>query len=334
MLENRRYIIQAVFILVGVIFLIKLFTLQVVDDTYQIKAERNIVQRVVEYPFRGLIYDRSGDLIVYNEPIYDLMVVPRDVYIEDTTQFCTLFNIDKATFEANMKKSRKYSAVKPSIFLKKIAHSEYASIQDKLFQFKGFYVNPRTIRRYNNNLLANTIGYTGEVSPKQLEKDTSNYYKAGDYVGITGLEKSYENDMRGARGISQRLVNVNGIEKGSYLNGAYDTASVPGKNLHTTIDLELQAYAEQLLKGKRGSIVAIEPKSGEILVMASAPSYDPNLLTGRDFGKNFEVIKNETISHCSTELYRLLTLRAPFLKRYKHSLLWMKELSAQKNKYF
>ncbi len=278
----------------GVVFLIKLFALQVVDNTYQIKAERNIVQRVVEYPFRGLIYDRNGELIVYNEPIYDLMVVPRDVYVEDTTEFCSLFKIDKSTFEENMKKSRKYSAVKPSIFLKKISHTEYASIQDELFKFKGFYVNPRTVRRYNNNLLANAIGYTGEVSPRQLELDSSNYYKAGDYVGITGLEKSYEQDMRGARGVSQKLVNVNGIEKGSYLDGAYDTASVPGKNLHTTIDLELQAYAEKLLNGKRGSVVAIEPKTGEILVMASAPSYDPNLLTGRDFGKNFEVIKNDT----------------------------------------
>jgi penicillin-binding protein 2 len=274
--------------------LIKLFALQVVDTSYQIKAERNIVQRVVEYPFRGLIYDRTGELIVYNEPIYDLMVVPRDVYVEDTSAFCSIFNIDRATFEENMIKSRKYSSVKPSVFLKKISHQEYARIQDQLFQFAGFYVNPRTVRRYSNNLLANAIGYTGEISPWQLELDSSNYYKPGDYVGITGLEKSYEAEMRGARGVSQKLVNVSGIEKGSYLDGAYDTASVPGKNLHSTIDLELQAYAEKLLKGKRGSIVAIEPATGEILVMASAPSYDPNLLTGRDFGKNFEVIKGDT----------------------------------------
>lgn len=294
MLENRRYIIQAVFILIGVVFLIKLFALQVADNTYRIKAERNIVQRVVEYPFRGLIYDREGELIVYNEPIYDLMVVPRDVFVEDTAQFCTLFNIDRTTFEESMIKSRKYSSVKPSVFLKKISHQEYAKIQDALFQFKGFYVNPRTVRRYSSNLLANAIGYTGEVSPYQLEQDTSNYYKAGDYVGITGIENSFEEEMRGARGVSRKLVNVNGIEKGSYLNGEYDTASIPGKNLHTTIDLKLQAYAEKLLNGKRGSIVAIEPSTGEILVMASAPSYDPNLLTGREFGDNFEVIKNDT----------------------------------------
>lgn len=294
MFESRRYVIQAAFILVGLVFLIKLFALQVVDDTYRIKAERNIVQRIVEYPFRGLIYDRNENLIVYNEPIYDLMVVPRDVYINDTTAFCALFNIEIESFNERMQKSRKYSAVKPSPFIQKISHQEYAQIQDQLYQFKGFYVNPRTIRRYEDKILANAIGYTGEISPRQLEFDTTKYYKAGDYVGITGLEQEYEEVLRGKRGVSHKIVNVNGIQKGAYLDGAYDTASVPGMNLHTTIDFELQAYAEKLLAGKRGSIVAIEPATGEVLVMASAPSYDPNLLSGREFGNNFEKIKNDT----------------------------------------
>lgn len=294
MFESRRYVIQGTFILIGVIFLVKLFALQVVDDTYRIKAERNIVQRIVEYPFRGLIHDRNDSLIVYNEPIYDLMVVPRDVYIEDTTAFCELLKIDRVSFNERMQKSRKYSAVKPSAFVQKISHEEYARIQDRLFEFKGFYVNPRTVRKYEDNILANVIGYTGEISPKQLDTDTTKYYKAGDYVGITGLEKTYEAEMRGRRGVSHKIVNVNGIEKGSYQEGAYDTASIPGMNLHTTIDFELQAYAEKLLEGKRGSVVAIEPATGEVLVMASAPSYDPNLLSGREFGKNFEKIKSDT----------------------------------------
>lgn len=292
--ESRRYVIQAAFILIGLVFLIRLFALQVADDTYRIKAERNIVQRIIEYPFRGLIYDRNENLIVYNEPIYDLMVVPRDVYIADTAAFCQLINIDLKSFKERMEKSRKYSAVKPSAFMQKISHQEYAKIQDELYQFKGFYVNPRTVRKYEDDILANAIGYTGEVSPKLLEEDSSKYYKAGDYVGITGLEQQYEKQMRGRRGVSHKIVNVNGIQKGSYLDGAYDTASVPGMNLHTTIDIELQAYAEKLLAGKRGSVVAIEPSTGEILVMASAPSYDPNLLSGREFGKNFEKIKNDT----------------------------------------
>jgi len=294
MFESRRYIVQAVFILIGIVFLVKLFALQVVDDTYRIKAERNIVQRIVEYPFRGLIYDRNEKLIVYNEPIYDLMVVPRDVYIADTARFCELFKIDQTSFEERMLKSREYSSVKPSQFIQKISHQEYAKIQDELFQFKGFYVNPRTVRKYERPILANAMGYTGEIGPRELEADTSGYYRAGDYVGITGLEEQYEEQMRGKRGVSHKIVNVDGIQKGAYLDGAYDTTSVPGINLHTTIDLDLQAYAEYLMAGKRGSVVAIEPATGEILAMVSAPSYDPNSLSGREFGKNFELIKNDT----------------------------------------
>ncbi|MCO6359454.1 penicillin-binding protein 2 [Roseivirga pacifica] len=296
MFENRRYIIQAIFIGVGLVFLVKLFALQVADDTYHIKAERNIIHRIIEYPFRGLMYDRNDELIVYNEPIYDLMVVPRDVYIADTADFCNLFKITEEDFLARMQKARKYSSVKPSAFLQKISHEEFALIQDHLYKFNGFYANPRTIRKYSQPLLANEIGYTGEISPKELERDTTGYYKSGDYVGVTGLEKYYEEQLRGVRGVSRKVVNVNGIEKGSFKNGEYDTAAVPGKNLITTIDLELQAYAEKLLAGKRGSVVAIEPSTGEVLVMASAPSYDPNLLTGREFGKNFKKIESDTTS--------------------------------------
>ncbi|WP_420384881.1 penicillin-binding protein 2 [Roseivirga sp.] len=294
MLENRRYIIQGIFILIGVVFLVKLFALQVVDKTYQMKAERNIIHTITEYPFRGLMYDRNNKLIVYNEPIYDLMVVPRDVSVNDTTEFCQLFEITEEEFVANMKKARSYSPVKPSAFLKKLSHEKYAKIQDHMYQFGGFYVNPRTVRRYTQPILANEVGYIGEVSPQDLEKDTTDYYKSGDYKGITGLEEHYEEILRGERGVSRKVVNVNGIEKGNYRNGELDTASIPGKNLITTIDLDLQAYAEKLMAGKRGSVVAIEPSTGEILVMVSAPSYDPNQLSGKNFGKYFDEIKNDT----------------------------------------
>lgn len=294
MLENRRYIIQGLFILIGVVFLVKLFALQVVDKTYQMKAERNIVHTIVEYPFRGLMYDRNEKLIVYNEPIYDIMVVPRDVHVADTAEFCRLFDITKEDFLANMKKARAYSPVKPSAFLKKLSHQKYAEIQDNLYQFNGFYANPRTVRRYTKPILANEVGYIGEVSPRDLELDTTNYYKSGDYKGLTGLEQYYEKELRGERGVSRKVVNVNGIEKGNFKNGELDTASTPGKNLHTTIDLELQAYAEELMAGSKGSVVAIDPKTGEILVMVSAPSYDPNLLSGKNFGKYFQQIKNDT----------------------------------------
>ncbi len=294
MLDGRRYIIQAAFVIVGLVFLIKLFALQVVDKTYQIKAERNIIQTITEYPFRGLMRDRNKELIVYNEPMYDLMVVPRDVYVGDTTAFCDLFEITEEEYLENMQNARKYSSVKPSTFLKKISHEKYAKIQDHLHKFNGFFVNPRTVRRYTNPILANQVGYIGEVSPDDLERDTEDYYKSGDYIGITGLEKSYEKELRGERGVSRKLVNVNGIEKGKYRDGALDTASTPGRNLLTTIDLELQKYAEFLMEGKRGSVVAIEPSTGEILAMVSVPSYDPNKLSGKSFGDYFEEIKADT----------------------------------------
>lgn len=294
MWESRRFIIQGIFILIGVIFLIKLFALQVLDENYATKAERNIVQRIIEYPFRGLIYDRDKELLVYNEPIYDLMVIPKDVRIPDTTVFCDLLGIDKATFITNMKASRKYSAVKPSAFLKKISQEEYARIQDMLYNYQGFFVNPRTVRGYTAPILANEVGYTGEISQRQLDRDTTGYYQSGDNKGITGLEEYYEKQLRGQRGVSYKKVNVRGIEKGSFKDGAYDTTSVPGINLITTIKKDLQAYAEKLLEGKVGSIVAIEPATGEILVLATAPSYDPNLLSGRLFGDNYQKIASDT----------------------------------------
>ena len=294
MLENRRYIIQGVFILIGLIFLVKLFALQVVDDSYKFKAERNVIQRVVEYPFRGLILDRNKELIVYNEPVYDLMVVPKDVYIPDTARFCQLLGITEEVFLENMKAARKYSRVKPSEFLKRISHEEYATFQDEMYAFSGFYVNPRTVRRYDLPILANEVGYIGEIDQRQLDRDTTDYYRAGDHIGITGLEHYYESELRGERGVSRRLVNVDGIQKGSYKGGTYDTASVPGSNLITTIDKNLQAYAEWLMEGKRGSVVAIEPSSGEILAMVSSPSYDPNMLSGRNFSKNYAQIAADT----------------------------------------
>ncbi|WP_286746538.1 penicillin-binding protein 2 [Roseivirga sp. UBA1976] len=294
MLENRRLVIQGLFIFVGLIFLIKLFALQVVDKTYQLKADRNIIHTITEYPFRGLMYDREKRLIVYNEPIYDLMVVPRDLYIGDTAEFCQLFDITEEQFRTNLQKAKEYSGVKPSALLKKIPHEKYAQIQDHMYKYSGLYVNPRTVRRYTKPILATQVGYIGEVSQRDLDRDTTNYYKSGDYKGLTGLEQYYEKALRGERGESRKLVNVNGIEKGSYKNGELDIPSVPGKNLITTIHLELQSYAEKLMAGKRGSLVAIEPSTGEILAMVSVPSYDPNQLSGKNFGKYFEQIKNDT----------------------------------------
>jgi penicillin-binding protein 2 len=294
MLENRRYIIQGIFILIGLIFLIKLFALQVTDDTYKFRAERNTRLRVIEYPFRGLIYDRKEELLVYNEPIYDLMMIPQDVYIPDTTAFCKMLGIDRETFLTNIKPPRGVSWARPTEFMKKLSHQEYARIQDELSNYGGFYVNPRTVRRYSTPMLANEVGYIGEISQNQLDRDTTGYYRSGDHIGLTGLEEYYEKELRGERGESYKLVNVSGIQKGAYRNGELDTPPVAGKNLITTIDQELQAYAEWLMEGKRGSIVAIEPSTGEVLAMVSSPSYDPNMLSGRAFSDNYQMIAADT----------------------------------------
>lgn len=293
-MENRRYIVQGIFVLIGLVFLVKLFALQVIDTSYQFKAERNIIQPIIEYPFRGIIYDRNKKPIVYNEPIYDLMVVPKDVYVGDTVAFCDLLNITEEEFTQSLNKARKYSAVKPSSFYKKISNEQYASIQDQLYNYKGFFVNARTVRRYTSPILANELGYIAEVDPDELLNDTTNYYKSGDYIGKTGLEKQYESEMRGQRGVSYKMVNVRGIDKGSFNDGTYDTLSKPGNNIISTINTDLQTYAESLFKGKRGSAVAIEPSTGEILVMVSSPSYNPNDLSGRKFSDNFKTIASDT----------------------------------------
>ena len=272
------------------IFLIKLFAIQVLDKDYTVRAERNIIQPIVQYPFRGLIYDRNKELIVYNEPVYDLMVVPKDVSIADTTEFCELLGIEKEVFLENMRIAKTLPRGRPSVFLKKISHEEYGKIQDLLYKFSGFFVNPRTVRGYTSPILANELGYTGEISRRQLDRDTTGYYRSGDNIGITGLEEQYERLLSGKRGVNYKQVNVRGIEKGSFKDGALDTASVPGTNLITTFDLELQTYAEKLLEGKTGSIVAIDPSTGEVLVMATAPTYEPKMLSGREFGKNFSQI--------------------------------------------
>jgi len=295
MIEGRKIIIQAVIIIIATTFLVKLFAIQVMNENYKLAAQNNIVQRITEYPYRGLIYDRDGKYLVVNEPIYDVMIVPMEVSKIDTTLFCEIFSIDKKTFIDNYKKAKEYSIIKPSVFLKMISNEEFASIQDRLIEFEGFYVRARSVRRYPHTCLANALGYVGEISKSQLEKDTTGYYQQGDYIGISGIELRYENDLRGVPGARYKMVNVQGIEKGDFRDGRLDTLSRPGASLVSTIDLELQQYAEKLLAGKAGSLVAIEPSTGEILSIVSSPSYDPNLLTGRKYSSNFMEIQSDTL---------------------------------------
>src|SRR6478609_5539533 len=297
--EGRKEVFQIVFVLVGIIFLVKLFFVQVADNRYAELANSNSILREVEYPFRGLIKDRHGKLIVYNTPEYDLEVVVNDIKKLDSSKFCQVFNLTREELRKKFKElkahKKEYSPVKPMLFIDRLSNEDFAKIQDRLDEFPGFFIQARTTRSYTTSGLANALGYVSEISKDDLKKDEAKFYKQGDYIGQSGIEAFYEKQLRGKRGLRFKLRDVKGIEKGSYQNGKYDTLSVPGEDLISSIDLELQQYGEKLMNGKAGSIVAIEPSTGEILALVSGPSYDPNLLTGRNYSSNFKFISSDTM---------------------------------------
>ncbi len=293
--DQRQITIIITVILVGIILLTKLFLIQVADDSFLKRAESNAIQRLVDHPYRGLVYDRTGKIMVYNNPIFDLMIIPKEFQINDTTRFCEIFKIDKEYLKEAYTAARKYSAVKPSPLIKQISTTDFARVQDFLIDYPGLFVMTRSVRSYPQSSAANALGYIGEISAVQLERDSANYYTQGDYVGLSGIEGFYETELRGVKGVKYKMVNVRGVDKGAFKSGEYDSASVAGRNLTSTIDLELQLYGEMLMEGKRGSVVAIEPKTGEVLAMISAPTYDPNILTGAKFSSNYlELNRDET----------------------------------------
>ncbi|EOZ92101.1 Penicillin-binding protein 2 (PBP-2) [Indibacter alkaliphilus LW1] len=291
--DQRPITIIIAIILVGAVLLTKLFLIQVADDSFLKRAERNAIQRVVDHPYRGLVNDRKGNIMVYNNPIFDLMIIPKEFSVKDTTRFCEIFQISKEELIEGYTAARKYSYVKPSPLIKQISTSEFAKIQDYLIDYPGLFVMTRAVRSYPQPSAANALGYIGEISAAQLERDTLKYYRQGDYVGLSGIEGFYEKELRGVKGVKYKMVNVRGVDKGSFKSGEYDTASVAGHNLTSTIDLALQQYGEKLMEGKKGSVVAIEPKTGEILAIISAPSYDPNVLTGSKFGSNYLLLNRD-----------------------------------------
>ncbi|CAG4994967.1 Peptidoglycan D,D-transpeptidase MrdA [Dyadobacter sp. CECT 9275] len=290
MLENRRFVIIGFFALVGFIYLSRLFYLQVLDDSYSIESSSNSIKRVIEIPFRGQIYDRNGKLIVYNTPVYDLLVTPYKARVEDTLKFCRVLGIERRDFDSLMAAASAYSRVKPSTFLRQLSKEDFASIQDVMVDYSGFEFAKSSLRTYTAPTLANTLGYVSEITGAQLEKQEERYYRQGDYIGQNGVEKIYESDLRGKRGIKFVMQNVNGVYKGPWKNGILDTMAVAGENLYTGIDLAVQQYADSLMVNKVGSVVAIEPKTGQILTIVSAPSYDPNMLASRYFSKNFAAL--------------------------------------------
>ncbi len=292
---NRGLIIQVFIVVIGLIFSIRLLSIQVFNEDYKLAAENNVIQKIIDYPYRGLVYDRNNSLLVFNTPVYDLMIVPKEAELQDSTQLCKLLHITHQEFIEKYDKAKSFSPILASKFMEQIPNNLFASIQDQLVSFPGFYALPRTVRDYSSPIMANTIGYVGEVDRRTIRNDTSNYYKSGDFIGITGVEKEYEEFLRGKRGTRYQMVNVQGVVKGAFNDGEYDTVPIPGENIQLTIDLELQEYAEKLLKGKVGGVVALNPSTGEILTIASYPSYDPSNLSGRDRGKNFVEIQNDTL---------------------------------------
>lgn len=295
--EGRKEIIQLAFIAVALILLAKLFFIQVIDRRYKDLADSNAILRQVDFPDRGLIKDRNGKILVYNTPEFDLQIIKKEVKVLDSAKFCHVFSMNmddlKKAFK-ELKAKREYSPVKPTVFIKGLSNRDFAKIQDNIDEFPGFYIQPRSTRAYTTKAMANAIGYVSEISKNQLEKDDGNFYNQGDYVGQSGIEAYYEDVLRGRGGVRYKLRDVDGIIKGSFDNGKRDTLSEPGQDLISTVDKDLQEYGEFLFAGKSGSIIAIEPSTGEILAMVSGPSYDPILLTGRNYSSNYKLINTDT----------------------------------------
>jgi penicillin-binding protein 2 len=290
---DRKYIIIGFFLLIGLFYLVRLFYVQILVDKYILSANNNVLRYVTQYPARGLVFDRNGKLLVYNEAAYDLMVIPRQVKNPDTMALCRLIGIDKAEFINRIQKARSHSPYLPSIFEAQITRDSYGFLEEKLFLFPGFYVQPRTLRKYTYPVAAHTFGYIGEANPEVIQKNP--YYRSGDYIGINGIEKSYEEVLRGKKGMKIRVFDVLNRDKGSFREGRYDTTSVAGTDLYSSLDAELQEYGELLMTNKKGSIVAIEPQTGEILCMVTSPSYDPNMLAGNIRKKNYTKLLQDTV---------------------------------------
>ena len=291
---NRQYLFYFFFIATGIIFLLRLFQIQVMDDNYKIAAENNATRKLRQYAPRGYIYDRNGKLLVANQIAYDLIVVPRQVKDLDTLGLCALLNITREDFEERLHKAKVYSTYKPTLFFKMISRQRFAQIQEQLHKYQGFYPQKRLLRNYPYYTAANVVGYIGEVTPAFIKSNPE--YQMGDLIGKAGIDKSYEELLRGEAGVKYVMVDNHNRVKGAFLEGKYDTLAQPGYDLVSTIDIDLQQYGEYLMHGKRGSIVAIEPGTGEILALVSSPGYDPNLLVGRDRSANYNKLYADTLN--------------------------------------
>jgi len=282
----KKHILYFTILLIGVLFIFRLFYLQVINSKYKPSPYNNSAIAVkYDYPERGFVYDRNNVLVVANQPSYDIMVIPKDVKALDTLEFCSLVKITKEKFKKEFNRAKNYSTRIPSVFIAQLSKSNYAYLQEKMHKFKGFYIQKRSLREYPINSAANVVGYIGEVNDEFLLNNS--YYQQGELIGIQGVEKEYEEALRGVKGVKFIQKNRFNREMGPYKNGIYDTLATIGKDIKLTLDIVLQQYGEALMANIRGCIVALEPSSGEILSLVSTPSYNPNLLVGRERSKNF-----------------------------------------------
>uniref|UniRef100_UPI00356A5F7B penicillin-binding transpeptidase domain-containing protein n=1 Tax=Muriicola sp. TaxID=2020856 RepID=UPI00356A5F7B len=290
----KKFLLSSIIIIIGITFIGRLSYLQIFRTTPNQVLEDSAVQAIYDYPERGFIYDRNGTLLVANQPAYDVMVIPREVKPLDTLEFCSLLGIDKPKFLERMRKARVYSPRLPSVLVPQLSKADYARLQEKMRKYEGFYIQKRSLRYYDTHSGANVLGYISEVNESDIRRNP--YYKQGELTGRTGIEKQYEEVLRGVKGV--KFIQKDRFNRtiGPYKEGSLDTLPEQGKEIRVTLDKELQEYGEKLMVGKRGGIVALEPSSGEILALISGPTYDPALLVGRERSANYSKLHYDTIS--------------------------------------
>lgn len=290
----RKLLLYITILVTGIVFLARLFYLQVVNDSFAVRSQDNAIEVVYDYPQRGYISDRNGKLMVSNQPSYDVMAIPRNLKPFDTTEFCEILSIEPEELGRRLDKAKIYSPILPSVIIPQLTKAEYAYLQEKMRKYEGFYIQKRSLRDYQVDHSANVLGYIAQVNQKKVNEDP--YYISGDLIGRSGVEKVYEELLRGEKGVKYIQKDRFNRDIGPYKDGIYDTLPTKGKDISITIDAELQAYGEKLMQNKRGGIVAIEPGSGEILSLVTAPNYDPALLVGRKRSPNYTRLYYDSIA--------------------------------------
>lgn len=291
-LFNRKYILQGLFIVIGLILVAKLFYIQIIDDSYFVSAESNVLRKIYKYPARGAILDRNMKVIVQNEPVYDLMVTPNEVKPLDTLTLANALGISVDDVRENLRKARLKSNYQATFFERQISVQSYARLQEIMYRFPGFRTQDRTVRHYPDSIAGQLFGYIKEVDTTDINR-SEGYYRPGDFIGKSGLERSYEEILRGERGVINTVYDARNVAQGSYAEGKYDINAVAGDRLISSLDIDVQRLGEELMKNKVGAIVAIEPATGEILSFVSSPGYDPNALVGKDWGNGYlNLLKN------------------------------------------